>query len=326
MNLTKWSSELKKQREKLFFPIVTYPGLQLTGNSIKEATFSGKIQFECIKALNKRFPNMPALPMNMDLSLEAEAFSAQVRFSNDEVPTIIGKVINSYEEIASLKVPQPDTERINQFIKAAQLAANSNFGKPVLTGCIGPFSLAGRLLDITEIMMGLLMYPDEVNLLVDKATQFITAYLKKLKASGVDGVIMAEPAAGLLEESQCEEFSSQYIKKIVDEIQDNSFIIMLHNCGNTETLVKSMVGTGAAALHFGNAVNMNEILPQIPSNILAFGNLDPANLIKTGSPDSIKEAIKRLRKETSTYDNFILSSGCDIPPGTPLENIEALFA
>ncbi|MDA3879138.1 MAG: uroporphyrinogen decarboxylase family protein [Prolixibacteraceae bacterium] len=325
MDLTKWATELKNQREKIFFPIVTYPGLQITGNSIKEATYSGKIQFECMKALNKRFPDMPALPMSMDLSLEAEAFGAPVKFSDDEVPTIMGKVINSYEEIASLQVPQPNTERINEFIKAAQLAADSDFGKPVFTGCIGPFSLAGRLLDITEIMMGLLMYPDEVNMLVDKSTQFIIDFLKKLKATGADGVIMAEPAAGLLEDNQCEEFSSQYIKKIVDEIQDDSFLIMLHNCGNTETLVKSMAGTGAAALHFGNAVNMKDIIHQVPSDVLVFGNLDPANLIKTGSPESIKEAVKKLREETSGYDNFILSSGCDIPPGTALENIEALF-
>jgi uroporphyrinogen decarboxylase len=325
MDLTKWSTELKNQREKIFFPIVTYPGLQITGNSIKEATNSGEVQFECMKALNKRFPNMPALPMSMDLSIEAEAFGAPVSIPDNEVPTIMGKVINSYEEIASLTVPEPDTARINEFIKAAQLAADENFGKPVLTGCIGPFSLAGRLLDITEIMMGLLMYPDEVNMLVDKSTQFIVNYLKKLKATGADGVVMAEPAAGLLEDTQCEEFSSQYIKKIVDEVQDDSFIVMLHNCGNTETLVKSMVGTGAAALHFGNAVNMKNILSQVPSEVLAFGNLDPANLIKTGSPESIKTAVKNLREETAGYDNFILSSGCDIPPGTPLENIEALF-
>lgn len=325
MNLNKWSSDLKNQREKIFFPIVTYPGLQITGHSINEATHSGEVQFECMKALNKQFPKMPALPMSMDLSLEAEAFGASVKFSNDEVPTITGKVINSYDQIATLAVPQANTPRINEFIKAAELAVGANFGKPVFSGCIGPFSLAGRLLDITEIMMGLLMYPDEVNKLVELSTRFITNYLKKLKATGVDGVIMAEPAAGLLDENQCEEFSSQYIRKIVDEIQDDSFMLMLHNCGNTETLVKSMLGTGAAALHFGNAVNMKDILSQVPADVLVFGNLDPANLIKNGSPENIKTAVKNLRNETAQYNNFILSSGCDIPPGTPMENIEALF-
>lgn len=67
------------------------------------------------------------------------------------------------------------------------------------------------------------------------------------------------------------------------------------------------------------------ILPQAPTSVLVFGNLDPAKLIKTESPESIKTAVKKLRDETAEYNNFILSSGCDIPPGTPLENIEALF-
>ena len=137
---------------------------------------------------------------------------------------------------------------------------------------------------------------------------------------------MAEPAAGLLDNYSCNEFSSKYVKRIVDEVQTENFIVMLHNCGHTETLVESMVGTGAKAFHFGNSVDMTDILPQIPEGRIAFGNIDPANTVKTGTPESIKEAVANLRSKTTQYSNFVLSTGCDVPPGTPLENVDALFS
>lgn len=325
INMNTWASNLIARPEKPFFPLVTYPGLEIINKRIIDMVSSGDVQFECIKALAMRYPKMPAIPMSMDLSLEAEAFGAKVKFGDNEVPTIATRLLNDYSEIETLIIPAPKTQRLIEFIKAAKLATHANFGKPVFTGCIGPFSLAGRLLDITEIMTGLFLYPDEVQMLLEKVTIFLLNYLTELKATGVNGVIMAEPAAGLLHEDQCDEFSSKYIKQLVDQLQDDSFMVMLHNCGNTETLVKSMVSTGAKAFHFGNAVDMATILPQVPSDRLVFGNLDPANLIKTASPDIILSEVQKLKTRTVGYPNFVLSSGCDIPPGTPLENIDALF-
>jgi uroporphyrinogen decarboxylase len=129
----------------------------------------------------------------------------------------------------------------------------------------------------------------------------------------------------LLADYQCEEFSSQYVKQIVDYVQDDNFMVVLHNCGNTVSLVESMVGTGASGFHFGNAVDMLQILPQVPSNRLVFGNIDPAGVIKNATPEIIKVTTSALLKRTSEFNNFIISSGCDIPPGTSILNIDAFF-
>ncbi len=124
----------------------------------------------------------------------------------------------------------------------------------------------------------------------------------------------------------CDEFSSAYVKKIVDALQDENFIIVLHNCGHTEQLVGSMLSTGCRAFHFGNAVDMLDILPQLPSNVLAMGNIDPANVFRIGTADTVREKTLRLLEKMEAYPNFVLSAGCDIPYGTPLENVEAFYS
>ena len=61
----------------------------------------------------------------------------------------------------------------------------------------------------------------------------LLSYCQAIKATGVAGVVMAEPAAGLLSDEDCFQYSSLYVKQIIEAVQDDSFAVILHNCGNT---------------------------------------------------------------------------------------------
>ena len=123
-----------------------------------------------------------------------------------------------------------------------------------------------------------------------------------------------------------EEFSEPYVKRIVDALQDDSFIIVYHNCGdNVLYMADSIARTGAAAFHFGNSVKMTDMLKMMPEDKLIMGNVDPARELKNGTPESIRKAVFDIMSEATRYDNFVISSGCDIPPSAPIENIDAFF-
>ena len=106
----------------------------------------------------------------------------------------------------------------------------------------------------------------------------------------MNGVVMAEPAAGLLSDEDCTQYSSVFIKEIVEKVQDDHFTVILHNCGNTGHCTKAMVATGAAAYHFGNKIDMVEALKEVPADSLAMGNLDPVSLFKAATPEVMKKA------------------------------------
>lgn len=78
------------------------------------------------------------------------------------------------------------------------LAAGHITDRPVFAGCIGPYSLAGRLYDMSEIMMLIYINPQAAITLLHKCTDFILRYCMALKATGANGVIMAEPAARII--------------------------------------------------------------------------------------------------------------------------------
>ena len=325
MNMTEWKNSILTNPEKIAVPVMTYPGLQLTVKSILDMVTKGEVQYNCVKALSEKYPALGATTLIMDLSVEAEAFGSLINFSENEIPTVSKRLIDSFEQVVNLKIPVIGDERTKSHLNAARLAVENITNRPVFGGIIGPYSLAGRLYDITEMMTAILIEPEGAHELLSICTSFLKDYALAFKNAGCNGIVIAEPAAGLLADYQCEEFSSRYVKQIVDFVQDDNFMVVLHNCGNTVSLVESMLGTGAAGFHFGNAVDLLEILPQVPSNRLVFGNLDPVGVIKNGTPEIIKVKTKELLTRTWRYNNFVISSGCDIPPGTTIENIDALF-
>jgi uroporphyrinogen decarboxylase len=261
----------------------------------------------------------------MDLTVEAEAFGCAVSFSRDEAPSVSRRLANNFEEVQQLAVPPITAGRVSEYLLANRLTAASITDKPVFGGCIGPFSLAGRIFDMTEIMIAIYTEPDTINLLLEKCTQFLTEYCNELKSSGVNGVVIAEPAAGLLSDDDCRQFSSVYVKHIIDTLQDDSFSAILHNCGNAGQCTRAMLYTGAHGFHFGNVMNMVDALDTCPKNVLVMGNLDPVGVFRMSTPEQVKQSVKDLLEKTAAYRNFVLSSGCDVPPHTPIENVEAFY-
>lgn len=319
-----WIEQVKNSKKRLAIPVMTHPGIEAIGHTVKDAVCSGEIHFQAMKYLAQNTPS-DAVTAIMDLTLEAEAFGAQIHIPENEIPTITGRLVSDYESVAALQIPGLDAGRVPEYLKANRLAIEANLGKAILSGCIGPYSLAGRLFDMSEIMLAIYLEPDTIHLLLQKCTDFILSYCKELKNTGTQGVIVAEPAAGLLGNDECQEFSTIYVKQIVDALQDENFAIILHNCGNSGQCTPAMVASDAAALHFGNTIDMLQALEDCPDERIVMGNLDPVGVFKMGSPGTIEVAVEKLLNKCANYPNFVISSGCDLPPHVPTENLEAFF-
>ncbi|NDW12239.1 methylcobamide--CoM methyltransferase [Bacteroides sp. 214] len=324
INMNSFIQEVIANKQRIAIPIMTHPGIELNGNTVRQAVTNGEVHFEAIRTLNQRYP-LAAATVIMDLTVEAEAFGATIAFHENEVPAVTGRLLNNEAEIETLQVPGLEQGRVGEYLKANRLAAEHITNKPVLGGCIGPYSLAGRLYDMSEIMMLIYITPEAANLLLRKCTDFLLAYCSALKETGIAGVVIAEPAAGLLSNEDCQQYSSIYIKEIVDALQDEHFSIILHNCGNTGHCTPAMVYTGAAGYHFGNKIDMKVAMQDVPADALGMGNIDPVGIFKQGTPEQMKAEVLQLLKDMEPYPNFVLSSGCDTPPEVPEGNIDAFF-
>ena len=325
-SMYKWLEDIRLSSTKKALPILSFPAVSLMGISVSELISDSTLQAQAMKLVADRTDSAASVSL-MDLSVEAECFGSEIRVFEDEVPTVIGSIVRDQEAADALKVPEIGAARSGLYIESIAKALEIITDRPVLAGVIGPYSLAARLLDVTEIMMDCYDDPDMVHTVLSKVTEFTINYCKAYKEVGANGVVIAEPVAGLLSPALNEEFSSPYVKQIVDAVQDENFIVIYHNCGdNVIRMIDSILETGSAAYHFGNSIDMAEMIPHIPSDTLVMGNVDPAREFKNGTPESIYRVTQEIMAKCCPNPNFVISSGCDIPPLSKWENIDAFFA
>ncbi len=309
---------------RMAMPIGVYAGLEATGASIRAAVSDAAAQVDAVLALRDRFHSAVLLTA-MDLSPEAEAFGCEIRMSDDEIPTVIGRRTKTLAEIQALSVPSPGDSRTAVHLEAARRLARSSDGVLVLGCLLGPFSLAGRLFGVGEALEATALEPEIVHALLEKATAFQTAYAAAFRETGAAGCVMAEPAAGLLSPRGLGEFSAPYVRRIVEAVETRDFTIVLHNCGARLVHLPKVLESGTEICHFGAPMDIVAALDQVKGRVILGGNLDPAGVFHNAAPESVYAKTAELLAATAAHRNFILSSGCDLPPGTPLANLDAFY-
>ena len=324
MDVKSWIRETLASRRPM--PILSFPSAQLLGCSVRELTHSAELQARGIALVASRTPAAAAVTM-MDLSVEAEAFGCTLRVEEDEVPTVVGTLLSDESDADALAVPPVGAARTGLYIEAARGAKALVTDRPVLAGIIGPFSLAGRLMDVEEALVNCLADPDFVLATLEKTCAFLVEYARAYKAAGLDGIVIAEPLSGLLSPALEEEFSAPFVRRIIEAVADDTFAVVYHNCGpNVTKMTASFATLGATMYHFGDAVDIVEMLEQMPAGCIVAGNVSPSEQFLGGTPASMTETVRTLRARTAGYANYILSSGCDIPPKASWDNIDAFFS
>jgi len=310
-------------REKnLVIPLLGAPGTILSKATLRENLTNSEVQYKTLSMLIDKFNPDGIFPM-MDLTVEIEALGSETNFPENANPSVAKPLITNREDLKILKGNwQGISGRMKVFIEVMEKIAKKY---SIIKGgyVIGPFTMAGELMGANDIAMQAMLNPELVSELVNFSLEVISEYANALFNAGADAIAVLEPLAVILSPKKYKEFSLYPFKKLVSNLNNKPLI--LHICGNTNHLIKSMLDSGAIGLSLDSVINFKELKKTIPQEITLMGNLNPVKIFLQSTPDQVAEATKSLKESMKDTDNFILSSGCDIPLNTPLENIEAFM-
>jgi uroporphyrinogen decarboxylase len=310
-------------REKnLVIPLLGAPGITLSKTTLRENLTNSEVQYKTLSMLIDKFSPDGIFPM-MDLTVEIEALGSETNFPENANPSVAKPLIKNREDLKILKGNwQGISGRMKVFIEVMEKIAKKY---SIIKGgyVIGPFTMAGELMGANDIAMQAMLNPELVAELVNFSLEVISEYANALFNAGADAIAVLEPLAVILSSKKYKEFSLYPFKKLVSNLNNKPLI--LHICGNTNHLIKSMLDSGAVGLSLDSVINFEELKKIIPQEITLMGNLNPVKIFLQSTPDQVAEATKSLKESMKDTKNFILSSGCDIPLDTPLKNIEAFM-
>ena len=145
-------------------------------------------------------------------------------------------------------------------------------------------------------------------------------YAKRLKDTGLDFLVIADPTPSLISPKQFDDFAKG---PLVDVVKAFSGDVILHICGRSGHLLKQMAETGAAGVSIDENVRLATAVSTLPSNIAILGNYSPTKLAHQ-TPDQIRAEVSEML--SSVHDGKIVAStGCDISASTPELNIQTFI-
>lgn len=121
-NMNGWKNSILKSQKRQAMPILTHTGIEFNGKHVKDAVTCGQVHFEAINTLCGIYPSA-AITTIMDLTVEAEAFGADIVFFEHEVPCITGRLVHDRKSIEQLPVPSIYSGRIREYLLAGELVA-----------------------------------------------------------------------------------------------------------------------------------------------------------------------------------------------------------
>ncbi len=208
--------------------------------------------------------------------------------------------------------------------------------------CIGEDGLATTsspctpLLHLLQIDMGLEKfyyylsdYPKEMEELMSIMHERGKEVYRIIAESPAEVVIDHENTSTTLHSPKMyERYCLRQLNEYADILHKKNKIFLIHRCGKLQNLMNLIDrgkddGTIDVTPFPTGDLNIGEAVKVWGKNKVVMGGIDP--IAFTGlSPEEIKEYVKKLLKEVSPGDNFILGSADATPYGTPIENLKAI--
>ena len=261
-----------------------------------------------------------------DLCIEAEAMGCEINVYAQSAdllyPTIKKKLIHNEAEL-DIVIPSGLTGRgrvplMVDVIK--QLKKDIGNEAAIGSFVLGPFTLAGQIMELNELLKLSFKKPDKIGKLLDQMADVIIQVAKEYEAAGVDYISVREMGAtsDVLSPRVFKSLILPYLKKIFEKISVPS---VLHICGKTNDIVPAMAESGARAISVDQKNDVAETRKKLGPKALVFGNYDPYNVLVAGTPDLVRQTIKKCMDDGVSA----VWPGCDIWPTVPPDNMRAMM-
>lgn len=304
---------------------VAMEGLKSLGYKFAAAHLDAKMMADAAAETYKLF-GFECGVVPFDLGIEAEALGCDINvYAHSEdilYPTIKTKLIHNEEEMdITLPLNLHEKGRIPLVCEAIELMKKDIGNEvPVGTYVLGPFTLAGQIMELNDLLKLSFKKPDKVGKLLDRLSDAIITVAKEFEKAGADYISVREMGAtsDVLSPRVFKTLILPYLKKIFEKLTIPSVI---HICGKTNDIVPFMVETGADALSVDQKNDVVESRKKVGKDVVIFGNYDPYNVLVAGTPDIIRKTIKKCMDDGVSG----VWPGCDIWPTVPGENIKAMM-
>lgn len=254
-------------------------------------------------------------------TFEAEALGCKVKSGGTEgIPGIEHPPIYTIDATPVFPSDFLSRGRIPELLKAVKILKKEVGNEAVIVGgIIGPFTIAGSLLDAVPLLKATFKAADKIRPFLEVGEKAGTALAKALVDAGADIISVEDMTASpdLIAPKTYRDLELEFQTRQFEAI---SVPKILHICGNVDSIVEWMGQSGADILSLEPKADAVLARRKCGPNIILMGGVDTATTLFMKDAETVKAAAE----ESVAEGIQILAPGCAVAPGTPLENLLAM--
>lgn len=260
---------------------------------------------------------LEAVRIPYGLIAEAEAMGCQIDYHEKDID-FTPSVRSGLKSFGKIRVPKPEEGLMGEMLKATRICRETvGDDVPLVVGVTGPFTIAGHIRGLSEMMMDLVNDPKTIHGIEEATSRVAADFSRSLCEAGADVITLIEPTGAIIGLEFFNEFCVPYLTKIIRSLK---VPVVLHICGYSLPLYDSMIATGAKGLSIDQTVSAMEAKKAIGGRAALLGNVNPVSVLLQGDAAAVEADCRRILAEGVD----VLSPGCGLAPRTPLENIKAM--
>ncbi len=280
--------------------------------------------------LLERFPQVAWIPgfwIEYGMTAEPSAFGARIMWHHDQPPSI-EPAYGGLAALVEVEPPDPQEHGLMPFVLQRYADAEKKLlpeGINIkMVAARGPLAVAGWVLGITDLMVGMKTEPEATQHFLDTVTttiiNWLRAQLDVLRAP--EGILVLDDIVGMLSPQMFEEFARPHLARIFREFPN--LIKVYHNDTPCAHLLGPMSTLGFDVFNFRHMHDIALVQAQMP-DLALMGNVSPLDVMARGTAQEVEVWARDCVAKTGGR-GLILSAGGGVSPDTPAEAIDALVS
>ncbi len=227
------------------------------------------------------------------------------------------------ERLSQLDVSRPGSRMADRALATREMVQAVG-GECLVLGWVDmPFAEACSLCGVSEFLVMLHDQPGLAHRLLNFLTGVVIEFCRLQLEAGAPMIGAGDAAASLVSPAMYREFALPYEQRVCTAVHAAGGLVKLHICGNTRHLLTDMVTSGADLFNVDHLVEFSLACEVYGGANKCFkGNLNPvADMLQTTPERCDQLARERLRQANGK--RYMLSPGCEVPPGVSVEVFQA---
>ena len=256
-----------------------------------------------------------------DAYAEASAYGLKVEYPHDDLPKHSEYLLRTDDDFNKLRCPK--------IFEHARLAARvkevETFHKQVKDNKFIVGWVEGMLAEYTDLrgmsdaFFDLYDNPARVKRICDILFELAISFAEAQVKAGAHCIGIGDAACSQVGPEMYREVFFGYEKKLVEHIHSLGAMAKIHICGNISGILNDLIKTGADIIDIDHLVTVvSREAKNLSATQVFSGCADPVSILQNGDPDLIRRQVR------ADFENaggrMIVSGGCEVTPGTSLEN------